>query len=156
MPVVSLGRVVDAIESLFEGHSVYLNPRTGEIVTCSHDELRAAEEEPSDGESVHQPDWKRTLMEEAKRVLSDGDFLELPGAFDIHEYDIMWNFCSVLEDEELRDELLSLLHGRGAFRRFKDAIDRYGMTDRWYQCRAEAIEEIAREWLETNGVPFGP
>jgi hypothetical protein len=154
--VVSLARIVDALETLFEGCSAFVNRRTGEVVTCTHDELRAAEEEPASEESASGIGWEREAIEAAKKVLSDDDFLELPDKFDIHEWALMESFCLTLEDEELRDELLSLLHGAGAFRRFKHAVDRYGMTDGWYRFRAEAIEEIARDWLEANGIPFGP
>lgn len=150
--VVSLAGVVDALESLLEGSSAFLNRRTGEIVSCSHDELRAAEEDDAGAETL----WVRQALDTAKRVLSDADFLELPDKFDIHEHAIMKRFCLSLEDEELREELLSLLHGAGAFRRFKNAVHRYGMTDGWYRFRAQAIEAIARNWLEAHELPFEP
>jgi len=35
-------------------------------------------------------------------------------------------------------------------------VNRYGIADDWYRFRIEAIEEIARDWLEENGIPFGP
>lgn len=150
--VVSLAAVVDALECLFEGCSAFLNRRTGEIVTCSHDELRAAEEDDTGEETL----WDRQAIDTAKRVLSDADFLELPDKFDIHEHAIMKRFCRSLDDGELGEELLSLLYGAGAFCRFKNAIHRYGMTDGWYRFRALAIEAIARDWLEAHELPFGP
>jgi hypothetical protein len=151
-PIVSLRRVVDELEALFEGYTAYLHRRTGELVTVSDDELRAAEEESDDDA----PEWERDLILKAREILSDGDFLRLPDKFDLHEHQIMRRFCDSLEDEELSSELHSLLHGSGAFRRFKDAVDRYGMTDDWYRFRAGVIEEVARDWLEENEIPYAP
>jgi hypothetical protein len=68
----------------------------------------------------------------------------------------MRRFGDSLQDRELGDQLLSLLHGSGAFRRFKDAVHRHGLADAWYRFREEAIEEVARGWLEENDIPFGP
>jgi hypothetical protein len=150
---VSLRRVADEISSLFEGWNAYLNRRTGELVTVSHDHLRAAEEEEDDDGA---PGWEREILQKAKEILSDSDYLVLPDRFEIHDYEIMRRFGDSLQDRELGDQLLSLLHGSGAFRRFKDAVHRHGLADAWYRFREEAIEEVARGWLEENDIPFGP
>jgi hypothetical protein len=57
-------------------------------------------------------------------------------------------------DDDQRDELLDAIRGRGAFRRFKDAIHRFGIADEWYRFREEAFEEIAADFLEVNGIKF--
>jgi hypothetical protein len=150
---VSLRRVADEISSLFEGWNAYLNRRTGELVTVSHDHLRAAEEEEDDDGA---PGWEREILQKAKEILSDSDYLVLPDRFEIHDYEIMRRFGDSLQDRELGDQLLSLLHGSGAFRRFKDAVHRQGLADAWYRFREEAIVEVARGWLEENDIPFGP
>lgn len=150
---VSLRQVAEELESLFEGFTAYLNRRTGELVTLSDEHLRQAEEE-EDGED-DAPGWEREILEKAREILSDADFLRLPDQFEIHEYEIMRQFGDSIEDEKIGEELRSLLHGSGAFRRFKDAVHRFGITDAWYRFRAEAIEEIARQWLEENGIAYG-
>ena len=81
-------------------------------------------------------------------------FLALPSKFDVHECQIMEEFASSVEDEALRDELLSAIHGRGAFRYFKDVIHRRGVKEDWYNFRSEALREIAVEWLEENGLTY--
>jgi hypothetical protein len=50
--------------------------------------------------------------------------------------------------------LVYQIRGSGAFRRFKDAIRRHGIEDEWYQFRDQALEEIAIEWLESNGIAY--
>ena len=66
----------------------------------------------------------------------------------------MERFCYSVEDEELSNELLDQIRGSGAFRRFKDAIYRHGITDDWYRFRQAALEEIAVKWLEANNIPY--
>ena len=55
---------------------------------------------------------------------------------------------------ELRNELLYRIRGSGAFRRFKDAIHRYGIAEEWYAYREQVLEEIAVSWLEVRGIAY--
>jgi len=66
----------------------------------------------------------------------------------------MEQFANSVDDEEASDELLTALHGRGAFRYFKDTVRRLGIQQDWYRFRDEAFREIARDWLEAKGIPF--
>ena len=54
----------------------------------------------------------------------------------------------------MSDTLYSLIKSSGAFRRFKDAIQDYGIADDWYKYRNKALKEIAIEWCEENGIEF--
>lgn len=87
-------------------------------------------------------------------MLDSEDYLPLPSKFDIHEYEIMQRFCCSIQDEELSNELLYQIRGAGAFRRFKDAIHRHGITEAWYRFRQAALEEIAIWWLEKHEIPY--
>jgi hypothetical protein len=80
--------------------------------------------------------------------------LSLPSQFDIHEYEIMERFCLSLEDERLSDELLYQIRGSGAFRRFNEAIYRYGIEQDWFQFKEQAYGEIAIAWLEDHGIAY--
>ena len=53
-----------------------------------------------------------------------------------------------------RDELLATIHGSGAFRRFRHALQQLGIQDDWYGFRQAAFEEIARAWLEVHNIPY--
>jgi hypothetical protein len=46
------------------------------------------------------------------------------------------------------------IRGRGAFRRFKDQIQAYGMAEEWYRYRDTALREIAVAWCEEHGIPY--
>ncbi|SCZ08534.1 UPF0158 family protein [Alkaliphilus peptidifermentans] len=85
----------------------------------------------------------------------EGDyFILLPSQFDINEYCIMEEFCLEIENDNIRDGMYNSIKGGGAFRRFKDKIRRYGLEEKWYKYRDEAIKKIAIEWCEENGIPY--
>jgi len=147
--VVSLRDVVDALNILSDEHQAFLNKRTGEIVFLTDEEIDAVEaEEPLE----EYPEWQRELIQKAEEVLGSEDYEPLPDQFEINEWRIMEQFCWTVKDEELRGLLLRAIRGRGAFRRFKDMIYRYGIEDEWYQYRDRALEEIAVRWLEARGI----
>ena len=153
MPIsIRLNDVVEALDNATEEHSHYLNKRTGEIVLLTSEELKAAE----DDELISKyPDWQRESILKAREVLSDSEhFSQVPDQFDIHEYQIMEDFCRTFEDRQVGDELLRVMKGSGAFRRFKNAINEMDVDKAWYQFKQRALEKIAIEWLEENEIPY--
>ena len=74
----------------------------------------------------------------------------LPSKFDIHEYSIMERFIDDLPNGSTRDELAGCIHGKGAFRRFKDSLRYHGIEQDWYDYRNSAYRVIAIEWCESN------
>ena len=67
----------------------------------------------------------------------------------------MERFCLSVEDQAISDELYYAIKGRGAFRRFKDRIHRYGLAEAWYQYLDEALEKIAKRWCEEHQIDYG-
>ena len=63
-------------------------------------------------------------------------------------------FCGSLDDGRLSDILNNSIQGRGAFRRFKDNIHRYGIAEDWYRYRDDSLRKIAIEWCEENGINY--
>jgi hypothetical protein len=149
--VVLLRDVVDAMDVLNDEIHAYLNKATGELLTVSIEELSAIEE--GDDWSDY-PDWQRDALEDARRINASNDFLELPDRYEIHEYAIMEDFCYSLENPRLRDDMTSRIRGSGAFRCFKDGIHYHGIQEDWYRFRQQALEAIAIEWLESNGIAY--
>ncbi len=79
-------------------------------------------------------------------------YIPLPRENEIHEYQIMENFMSSMEDEDAARELRNAMQGKGAFRRFKEKVSLLSLEDRWYNHREEAYEKIAVEWCSNNGI----
>lgn len=150
--VVSLDDIVAHMDLPNDDWTAYLNRRTGELVTVTDrdQELAEAEETPED-----LPKWQAEALPKVSEALESDDFLELPGKLEIDEYRMMEYFSFEVEDARVRNELLQAIRGRGAFRRFKEIIHERGIADAWYAYRQHALEEIAVDWLEANGIAFG-
>jgi len=148
---VSLAKIVDAFDEQSEESTSHLNIKTGKIVTVMGEYKLAVE----DGVDLSdETDWLRDEVETAADVMESDDYLTLPTQFDIHEYRIIERFCLSLDDDDLRDQMLNAISGRGAFRMFKDGIHRHNIADDWYRYRQAAFREIAIEWCQRNGLEY--
>jgi len=149
---VKLNDVVEALDTAMEEHNYYFDKRTGEIVLLTSEDMEAAEEDELISEY---PDWQRESILKAREVLSDfEEFSKLPDKFDVHEYQIMEDFCLAFQDRDVSEDLLRQIKGRGAFGRFKNAIYSMGIEKSWYEFKKAALEEIAIEWLEEQKIPY--
>lgn len=148
---VKLNDIIEGMEFQSDETSSCLNKRTGEVVTITDEEFRAAE----DNEPIEDfPEGQHKNIKTANEILETDDYISLPSKFDIHEYEIMERFCLSISDDEIRDNMYRSIKGSGAFRRFKENIHRYNMAEDWYKYREEAIKQIAMDWCEENDIEF--
>ena len=150
---VSLSAVVDELDSVSSDINAYINKATGELFSVSNEELVMIET-GYDAEDVGA--WQLELLAMAEMALNSSDVIQLPTSFDIHEWSIMEAFCATVESDRQRRNLLDQIHGKGAFRKFKDTLARYSLLDEWYAFRQAALTRIAKEFLEEAGIPFVP
>jgi hypothetical protein len=146
---VRLDDIVEALEIQFDEVSSYLDRDTGQVEAVSHDILRlaeAGEEEPD------LPEWQKHEWQVAKQVVSTNRFEELPTKFEVHEWAIMQDFARSVESDGIREDLLRVIHGAGAFRNFKDTVRRHGIEPAWFAFRAEALRQIALQWCDENHI----
>lgn len=137
MPIkVLLKEIIANMKWQGDSQSHWLNTRTGET-------LFVDEEFMDEGDREKLPD-----------VEGSPDWIQLPTKFDIHEWEIMRDFCMTVEDGEKRDDLLDAIHGSGAFRMFRATAGRLGILDDWYRFRDETIERMAINWLEEAGINY--
>ena len=149
--IVSLRDVIEEMELSSDEATAYINRKTGELFTLTDEELAFAE---NPDEAAEAAQWQKDLLPKAREVIASGDFIPLPGKFEIHDWSTMERFARSLTDAAVSDELDAALHGRGAFRRFKDAVHKLGIADEWYRFREAALEEIAVEFLEAHGIAY--
>lgn len=149
--IVSLRDVIDEMEIMSDEAKAYINRKTGELVTITNEMFTMAEDPD---EAADAPEWQKELMPKVREVAGSEDFIPLPSKFDIHEWSIMERYARSLTDASVHDQVESALHGKGAFRRFKDAVHRLGLADEWYRFRDTALAEIAVDFLEANGIEF--
>ncbi|MBA7522809.1 hypothetical protein ES705_14929 [subsurface metagenome] len=149
---VKLDDIIDGMECQSDESSSFLNKKTGEVVLISDYEMQAAE----DDELLEDiPDWEQDQVRIAREILAaTGQYISLPSKFDIDDYSIMERFCMSLDNQKISNILYDLISGSGAFRRFKDAIYRYGIEDEWHTYHNNAIKEIAIEWCRENNIEF--
>jgi len=149
---VKLSEIIEAMEMLTDESSAHVNTKTGEVVSVTDEELAAAKaHDPLE----EYPEWQRDVIRTAGEILQKtGDYVPLPDKFEIHEWAIMERFCRSLPDGEVADTLARAIHGNGAFRRFKDDICQLGVEKAWYEFRADAFRQLAREWCEANKIEY--
>ena len=150
--LVKLSDIIEVIDLPSDKLTSYLNIKTGQIITIEDEEVHEAEEsDPLD----EYPEWQRENIRAAREFLdNEGDYLALPTKYDLDEYRIMEKFCLSVEERETSEVLYGIIKGRGAFRRFKDAIHRFDLADEWYQYRDQAIRQIAIDWCDLHKIKF--
>lgn len=134
---VKLDVILDAIEMADDNYTYFFDLETGESVFLV-DELITG----IDNEGLED-----IIYENPER------FLRLPTKFEIHEYHIMEEFIWTLNAERA-DKLNCVIQGRGAFRRFKDMVDRMGISQQWYDFQAQYYRKLAIEWCQDHSLTY--
>src|SRR5215475_1612880 len=148
---VKLSDLIEGMDFQSDECFSYLNTTTGEVVSVTTEELRAAEE---DEPLEDFPEWHHDAIRIAGEIIETDHYLQVPDRFEINEYRMMERFCLSVDDEDMRDDLCDAIRGRGAFRRFKDRMQLYGMAEEWYRYRDTALREIAVAWCEAHGILY--
>lgn len=140
--VVSLRDVVNEMVEAGADQTAFVNRRTGEVLTLTDEERYRLENVRA--EDV--PEAQREVHE----ALRSGDLLELPPAFEHHEYSIVERFCLSIKDGQHRERLLRAIRGKRAFRDFTNLVRRFDLDGAWAHFREQAFEDIAVDWLARN------
>ncbi len=148
---VKISEIIFSFESATDETSSYVDAKSGEVVMVTDEEIRAAEEEKP---LEDYPEWQHESIETANKLLYSDDYIQLPDKFEIHEYSIMESFCSSIEDEKLRNNMYNSIKGSGAFRRFKDNIYKYDISDEWYKYRDDVLIQKAIDWCKENSIDY--
>lgn len=80
--------------------------------------------------------------------------ISLPGQYEINEYKIIKDFIETIKDNQMKNQLLIVIQGTGAFRRFKDSCINYGIINDWYKFKNNAYYELAKEWCLWNNIDY--
>ena len=170
-------KMVDLIDAFSEASAwdayMYLDLETGAVVAISSEsseELEALSAElapPSpDQDEYHSafavalkrrnlPTWMQEQILAAYQVeRSLGTrFIELPTADSSEGYEYMQDFIRTVRAKQLQDRLWDVIRGRGAFRRFKDALAEHPKElERWFAFKEGRTRERALEWLAERGI----
>ena len=149
---IKLKKLIDEMQCQMDEFTTYFNKKTGEFISVSDEEFRAAEE-GEDNENNFE------LEEEGVKIAVDilensDDYIELPSQYEIHEYTMIERFCLAVENDKDRNVLMIAIKGSGAFRRFEAMIQELGIEDDWFKFKDNEYQEIAIEWCNDNGIKF--
>lgn len=144
---VKLDDLITVIEIQMDETNTYINTKTGEVITLSREEMRAAEDEDP---LENYPDWQRENIEQAIKIIEDDAevYLYFTLSNDYNEYEIVEEFIGTLSEAEVRKELFGAIQGRGAFRRFKDGIIEHDVEKLWFDFKEKKVKELVIEWCE--------
>jgi hypothetical protein len=151
----------------------FLDIETGDIIVLSEDILNRArfvlsqelDEDLTDYEEVEfdeppeVPEWMEDEIELALDIfLHEKDrYVRIPEREAESGFRAMQGFAEQLGDPQLKESLLGILNGPGAFRRFKDALDPHPkMKKLWYGFNAKVARDEIREWLRTLSIEGNP
>ena len=133
---IYLEDIADKLDETMDCWEQYLNVVTGEF------------------ESVPDGTYLDADEELTERINGSTDYVRLPNQYDIHEFRIMEQFAEAVPDRRKQAELFRALRGKRPFRRFKDELNYFGLTEAYYAFRFLAFIEIARDWCEDLGIPY--
>ncbi|MHC6180986.1 UPF0158 family protein [Clostridium sp. JNZ X4-2] len=152
MGKVKIEDVLQAIELASDEGNYYYNKVTGEVIYID-DETRRMAEDYDEDDAEKLMEWQLDDVKAAIDVEENWDnYISLPSKFDINEYDIMVQFCYSLDNDKISNKLLNALNGKGAFRRFKDAVIRFNVEKKWYKFTDDKFKKIALDWCNDNGL----
>ncbi len=143
--------IVDAMDMSNDMVTFYLDRDSGEVIPITEEAVIAAERAEG-GEELSGFDGES--LAEIRAIVSGetGEYVELPTRHEVNEYRIIEQFTESRTDELVYAELEDAIRGRGAFRRFKDAVRRLGIEEEWFEYREVRFLEIAEAWCERHGI----
>lgn len=148
---VDLDQIVEAMETHFDGTMRwFLDIETGAVHPVDDEDL---DEEDEDGGAAA-PAWQRDAKELAKKVTSDPErFVEIPQTESHEAYRVMEEFIPHVASPPIRERLADAISGKGAFRRFEDALLSHADVRRqWFSFESSVKRKWAAEWLASLGI----
>lgn len=87
------------------------------------------------------------------RILNDSRYLRIDPVSSREQYRWMERFIATVDDEDLRRRLNIAIDGKGAFRRFKDALMSHPVDrERWFAFRSDRLRSCMESWLTAHGI----
>ncbi len=149
---VNLQELIQEMDMQFDDWNTYVYRNTGEIISVDSRFLGMIEDDEDTSSLL---DWEKEQFALAEKVIEEwSDMVSLPSQYELREYDTMEMFAEAYPDERIQDYLLTAIQGRGAFRRFKDTLHRFGIADKWYDYKEEALLNFARRWCRENELDY--
>jgi len=149
--------------------SYFLDLETGNVVMTTSEDDRLLEniyEEHIDPETnkldwaqvlpkLDIADWQKDSLLRAEQVESGYGvrFIKVPDPEPYNGYNEMVDFIYTVSNPRLQRELENAIHGKGAFRRFRNILQNYpNERERWFEFTDGKLRKRIMEWLEYEGI----
>jgi hypothetical protein len=144
---VSLADILFALEIAPEDNA-YLDTQTGTVIIVTHEDETYLETE----NLATLPQWMQEAATQAKLVNQDqsGRFLPLLTKFEMHEWEMLRDFAA--QAGQHAQVLEEAIHARGAFARFKAAVRRLDLEQKWYEFRDKQYRNKVLAWCKDNDI----
>ena len=87
------------------------------------------------------------------RIMNDRRYIRIDPVSSREQYRWMERFIATVEEPDLRRRLANAIDGKGAFRRFKDALMNHPVDrERWFAFRSERLRACMESWLNAHGI----
>src|SRR5580658_3735076 len=87
------------------------------------------------------------------RIAADANYLRIDPVSSREQYRWMERFIPMIDEPDLRGKLTQAIDGKGAFRRFKDALMNYAEErERWFAFRSERLRTFMEAWLAAHAI----
>jgi hypothetical protein len=133
---LSLSELVAALQFSDATAVAFFDRSTSQIVTPTHEPEAVGE--PNDPEPEKKPER----------------FERLPAFGEQHETELARQFAARVENPEDRQRLDLALASASPQEAFENALFRCCIANEWFQFRDQRLLQLAREWLETRGIPY--
>jgi hypothetical protein len=91
------------------------------------------------------------------RIVADGAYRRVDPVSSREQYRWMERYIATVEDAVVRQRLLQSIDGKGAFRRFKDALMTFPVErERWFTFRSERLRMCMEAWLDSQQIATTP
>ncbi len=152
-----------------EAFEYFLDLSSGEVVVIADDIMETAREilgeaydddvdQYDDVEIEREPDvpsWMEDEVELALEIFLDneGNYVRIPERRPDSVFAAMRDFVADIGQDDLKARLSAALDGKGAFRKFKDALGPHPKErKRWYGFSAQKARQEIFDWLITIGI----
>ncbi|TAN37948.1 MAG: hypothetical protein EPN25_14715 [Nitrospirae bacterium] len=167
---IDLDELQKAMEDIErEAFDYFLDRETGDIIILSEDIIARAHgllEENFDDDLAEYdeveldhdftvPEWIEDEVELALDIFlrQPEQYARVPERQSRGGYEAMKEFTELVDDPDLKKDLLEILEGKGAFRRFKTALDDHPKARKqWYGLNAKLARREIFEWLASIGI----
>lgn len=141
---VSLDKILESMVLLLEGQNIFFNKKTHERIYDN-----------TDMDDVIYWEGKLITKDEMlDEVEGNDDWILMPIKWEIHDWDIMRQFCESIKNDKICDDCMDSIRGKGAFARFKRFTNYYNLREQWDDFQFKAYKKIAIKWCEEHDLEY--